>query len=273
MLNQKEYLNMYETIKDEIKFFVSSEARFNILRYLAEFPVAMKELYNKTNFSYSAITSNVSKLHSNNYLAKNKGKYKATDLTKIKLINLGHLNDSLYVINECSSFWENHDISAIPLKSLGNLRDLKGAHVIETSQTDIYKINNEIKNILESSKNIKCVFPFLHPDFPLTFEDLLREGCNIELFFVKEITMDFIKSMEFKIIKEAIQNKNLKIESLPSNMNILLIVTENTLALGLFKDDESFDQNRLLISKEKNSIKWGNKIFEKYAKKSTKFLL
>jgi len=41
-----------------------------------------------------------------------------------------------------------------------------------------------------------------------------------------------------------------------------LIISDKNTNLGLFKNDGSFDQNRLLTSENQQAIKWANNLFE-----------
>ena len=50
--------------------------------------------------------------------------------------------------------------------------------------------------------------------------------------------------------------------------SFLLIVTENVMILGLFMDTGYFDQNRLLTSKNDESIEWANRLFKNFKKKN-----
>jgi len=81
--------------------------------------------------------------------------------------------------------------------------------------------------------------------------------------------------IENKIDVEAIVSDNIfnifekesKIENLSSfsqNKNFLLIITDEVMVLGLFKEDGYFDQNRLLTSKNADAIKWAVNLFENF---------
>ena len=48
------------------------------------------------------------------------------------------------------------------------------------------------------------------------------------------------------------------------DINFLLIVTDKVMVLGLFKDDGNFDQNRLLTSKNIDSIIWAYNLFKNF---------
>ena len=45
-------------------------------------------------------------------------------------------------------------------------------------------------------------------------------------------------------------------------MNLYLTICDRNMSLGLFKTDGSFDQNRILISKDEKSYEWAEDLFE-----------
>ena len=59
-----------------------------------------------------------------------------------------------------------------------------------------------------------------------------------------------------------------KLSSYNGENNFLLIITDTVMVFGLFKEDGYFDQNRLLISKHDDSIKWALGLFENFKKEN-----
>ena len=49
--------------------------------------------------------------------------------------------------------------------------------------------------------------------------------------------------------------------------SFLLIITENVMILGFFLENGNYDQNRLLISKNEESLAWANVLFKNFKKK------
>ena len=45
-------------------------------------------------------------------------------------------------------------------------------------------------------------------------------------------------------------------------LKIYLTICDQSMSLGLFKDDGSFDQNRILISNNEKAQKWAETLFE-----------
>ncbi|KZX16863.1 hypothetical protein MBCUT_04930 [Methanobrevibacter cuticularis] len=265
MIENNNCFKDYERIKKNIKFLTSSEIRLKLLNCLLEKPMSMKEMHIKTNLSYSSIASNIHKLEDNGYLTQKSKRYYMNNHAKMELLNLFDFNNSLDIINEFSNFWTDHEVQELPKNALMNIQSLKGSYLIESNPTDIYMPHNTFKNLLmNSSSNVKAIFPFLHPDYPNIFEKLLENGVNIKLLFVQGITANFIESMDQDIIRNGLIKETFKIRSLKNNIKISLSLSDDFLALGLFKKDNSYDQNRLIVSNTEEAIKWGNKIFEEH---------
>lgn len=69
-----------------------------------------------------------------------------------------------------------------------------------------------------------------------------------------------------KIRKKSIRVGKLKVYNYKGNLNLYLTLCDENISLGLFKNDGSFDQNRILISENQKSYNWAKELFE-YVKK------
>ena len=84
------------------------------------------------------------------------------------------------------------------------------------------------------------------------------------MVFKKKKVEIMVSDVVFEIFKE--KSKVKKISAFDGEYNFLLIVTDEMMILGLFRDDGYFDQNRLLTSKNEDSIKWANNLFKNFKK-------
>ena len=78
--------------------------------------------------------------------------------------------NAIKLINQFDEFWDKHDVKQINLDSLKNITSLHDSQLIKTTPIDIYKTHNTIKGQLLMSYNIKAIFPYLHPDYPVIIE-------------------------------------------------------------------------------------------------------
>lgn len=260
--------NIYDSLYGEIRFLCNSEVRIKILKSLYKKPKTMKELNDLVLLSYSSISNNLHKLEEGGFLTKSNRKYYLTNIAVVNLINCLDFDNSISVTYLLSDFLKTHDISPLCDDSLRNFAALNESRLVESVPIDIYKPHNEFKLLVQSSNNLKAIFPFLHPDYPKIIKKLLIKGVFVDLLINKDILQIFIEELDTKFIKEYVEKGQLSIKYLIKNTKISLAVANNFISVGLFKKDGSFDQNRLIISEEKNAILWGNLLFEKHNKES-----
>lgn len=254
-------------INDEIRFLAQSEIRLKILSELNKRPDNVRGLVKETKINYSSVSNNVSKLEENNYLQKFDGKYYVNPMAKIYFKTLMDFKKSIEIVKDFNSFWYKHDIGQMSLDSVRNINDLKNSRLVETTPLDIYKTHTTIKNQLLKSKDVKAVFPYLHPEYPRLLERILKNGGSIELILPREISRAIMGPIDENLKKNAIKKGNLKLHTVRGDLNLYLTICDKSMSLGLFKTDGSFDQNRILISKDEKSYEWAEDLFE-YVKNS-----
>ena len=127
---------------------------------------------------------------------------------------------------------------------------------------DIYRTHNTIKNHLNQTATIKAIFPYLHPDYLELIENTLKNGGNVDLIINRELLKEILININKNLRKESVKNQNLKIFSHKHEINLYLAICDTTMNLGLFKNDGSFDQNRILTSNNLKAIKWADDLFE-----------
>lgn len=263
MMNKREenYLTLLK-IEEDMKFLTKSEIRLKILKCLNFSPNSIKEIVKKTGLTYSSVSSNINKLEKKEKIVKKDNKFQLNHITKINLENILDFHKTLELIENYEKFWNKHNIDFINSNAQKNITDLYPSQLIESTSIDIYKTHNTIKKHLIDSKNIKAIFPYLHPEYPKIIEDLLKKEGEIELIISDAIYKNLILKIDEDIRKESVDNGNLIVHSIVQPINIHLTASESHMSLGLFKNDGSFDQNRILISSNKRSIKWGEKLFQ-----------
>lgn len=256
--NPQENFETFYTIANKLKFLAKSEIRLQILDCLKEKEFTISEISKKTGLRYSSVSSNISKLELNNYIKRIKNKYTINNITLLYLNHVLELRNTIKIIKKFDEFWSKHKINEINDKLLNSLNDLYKATLIESSPIEIYKIHNITKEQILESKNIKAVFPFLHPEYPEILTRLLKDDAEVELIISDKIYNDLVHNIE----KELRKKETFKVQSTLDSLDIYLVIGENFMNLGLFKTDGSFDQNRLLTSNNPKAIKWGNTLFE-----------
>ena len=253
---------IHNDIDDDIKFLAKSEIRLKILNELYKKPNDVRGLVKQTDITYSSVSSNVIKLEKNNHIKKIKNNYYVNPMTEVYLKTLMDFKNSVQMVNDYESFWDKHDLNQLSINSIRRITDLKDSELIETTPIDIYKTHNTIKNQISVSNCVKGVFPYLHPDYPGLIEEVLQNEGSVELIVSKSIFKELMLRINDNIRKNAIKEQKLKVYRFKKDLNLYLTICDESMSLGLFKTDGSFDQNRILISDNPKSYSWAEDLFE-----------
>ena len=254
-------INHY-TLNNDITFLAKSEIRLKILSELQKKPRSVKELVNVTKITYSSISSNLTKLEENDHITKKKNRYHLNPLSEIYYENLMDFKVSMDLIENFDDFWRNHNIDQLTIDSVQNIIDLKDSELVKTTPLDIYKTHNVNKENILNSDNIKAIFPYLHPEYPQLLENILKKQGKVELIIPKNMFKELIFEISNNVRKKATKDKKLKVYTTEDDLKLYLTLCDGTMSLGLFKNDGSFDQNRLLISESKKAQLWAENLFE-----------
>ena len=249
-------------IEKDLLFIVKSEIRLKILTELNNKPQTIKDIVNKTNIAYSSVSNNLNKLEYKNHVVKENRIYTMTPMTKLYFNQLMEFKKSVDVVKNFDSFWYKHNIENINNELIEDIMELYESKLIETDPIDIYKTHNNIKTQLKTSKNIKGILPYIHPDYPELIEDIMKNNGKVELIMEKNIYKGLISQIDKNLKNKCIKNASLKIHILKENLDLYLLICDESMNLGLFKSDGSYDQNRILKSDTQESIKWANNLFE-----------
>lgn len=254
-------------IDKDILFIVKSEIRLKILTELNEKPQTIKEIVNNTNMIYSSVSNNMNKLEYKNHVFKENRVYSINPMTKIYFNQLMEFKKSIDVIQNYNNLWYKHDITYLNIGLIEDITKLYQSKLIETNPIDIYKTHNNIKNQLKTSKNVKGVLPYIHPEYPKLIENILKNNGSVELIMGKDIYKGLVSLIDEKLKRKSMRQGRLKIHIIKENLEIYLLICDDTMNLGLFRNDGSYDQNRILNSSSDEAMNWATSLFDNIKEK------
>lgn len=260
MVEEKNSLKNYDKISEDIKYVTNSISRLKILASLYEGPKNMKELTDDTGLSYGSISSNMHESELRGYLYRESNKYFLSNSMRLQIENVLEFGCIVEILNNFFNILDKHLVSMIPNQSIAELYLLGKASLIESNDTDAYRTYNYIENSLKEAEYVNCILPFYYENFNDILNNLVKDKKSVEAIVFKDILVIFEEKSKVK-----------KLSSFSEENNFLLISTDKVMILGLFKDDGNFDQNRLLISKNEDSIRWGNNLFKNFKIKINEF--
>lgn len=257
MVENKNYIKSYESISKDVKYVTNSLSRLKIIATLYESPKNMKDLTEDTGLSYSSVSSTMHKLELEDFVYRESSRYYLTNSMKLQIENILELNKTIDVLNKFFNILDKHLVGMIPNQSIAELYLIGQASLIESGDIDAYRTYNYIENALNEAEFVKCVLPFYYERFNDNLNNLVEDDKSVEAL----VSSNILNVFEDKSKIEDLSSFNQK-------NNFLLILTDKVMILGLFKEDGSFDQNRLLISKNSNSLKWADNLFENFKKEN-----
>ncbi len=253
VVEKNNYLKNYESISEDVKYLTNSLSRLKILATLYESPKNMKELTEDTGLSYSSVSSTMHGLELKGFVYRQFSKYYLSNSMKLEIENILELNEIIEVINKFFNILDKHLIDMIPNNSIAELFLLGQANLIESGDIDAYKTYKFIENALGEADYVKCILPFYYENFNRQLNKLVDANKSVDAIVSPIILPVFEEKSDIK-----------DLSSFKTNFNFLLILTDKVMILGLFKDDGDFDQNRLLTSKNADSIRWANNLFNNF---------
>lgn len=250
-------LKKYDFVSEDVKYAANSIIRLKILSLLYEKPHNMKELADETKLSYSSISSTINGLELKDFVYRRSNRYHLSTSFKVHMKHVLELKEVVNLLNRFFNIVDGHLVDKIPNQSVMELNLLGKAELLESDGIDAYKIFNFIESSLTSANHVQCILPFYHVNLNEKLNGLVSKGRFVEIIVSKEVWEIYEKKSKVKYVS-SFKGKN----------NFLLIVTDEVMILGLFKENESFDQNRLITSDNDEAIQWANNLFKNFKKKN-----
>jgi Predicted transcriptional regulator len=267
-MNIDDILNCYELIKEDLKFQGISSVRIKIMISLSEGPKKTRDLRELTGIPSSTLIHGINELEKQKLISRKGDDYFLSEIGFISTLKLSEMIKTRILFKNTPKLWLDHDIDFIPHDLLMKIGDLSTSKLIENEPGDMFEPHKTRLQMVSSSK-IKGIYS-VYPDYTETSKNII-ENNNAELILTEEILKKIIKSLnqeDLSEFKRLILEKKLKIWETKENIKVAFTVTDNSLALCLFSVDGIYDPNLILVSDGEDAVKWGNKLFEYYQKRS-----
>jgi predicted transcriptional regulator len=147
----------------------------------------------------------------------------------------------------------------IPEQSINELYLLENADLLESDGVDAYRTYNFIESSLSGAEEVQCILPFYYEAFNRKLNGLVRNGGVVEALISDDV-FDIYDEKSDILYFSTFKRKN----------TFLLLVSDEFMILGFFRDDGNFDQNRLLTSSSSDSIRWAKNLFRNFKKRNVR---
>lgn len=255
----EDIFELYEEIKDYLKFITSSDIRVKIIISLKEGPKKLGDLKDEVHMRSSSILHSMSQLENKNLIIREFQSYSLSQTGEMAATILIDMVNSFSLIRAKEDFWLNHEIDEIPEYLMDKISCLGDFKVISSSLSDSPE-QSIFKELLLNSKVIKGIIS------PLIIQD------KLDVLNKKEDTYFIIDSKASNDIIEVCLDdtttiENIKLWKIKDDLKLVLIVTDNFMLLNLPQVQEN-DSICYLMGETAESIKWGNELFNYYLNQS-----
>lgn len=263
MANRFEEENFLE-LQEDIKFLINSEIRLKILGCLYNSSASIKQIEEKTNYSYSSILDNINKLEQKKFIFNIEDKFYLYNKTRLKLTNILYFNKSAKFLRENSDFL-NHSLLDIQSDTIKDLSALDGSKLIESNNIDLFKATETFQRSLMGFKFLKGIFPYFHPRHDDIISYWIDNDCTVELILPDEVT-EAVKKFIIDYVPKSpgVKNRFVKLKPNDQNIELAFTVSDKCFVLALYTKSHQFNQNSVLVSTNPEAITFGLKLFEEY---------
>ena len=264
-------LGLYEDVKSDMKFFVSSDVRSKILISLMQKPKNLPILRQEIDFSSSTILHAMYQLENKKFVFKESGNYSLTQMGELAALKLVNLMKSFSSMNKLQNILLNHEIEVIPHQLLQGIECLEKGQILESKPNNLIQPYQTISDKVLNSKNVKIISSVFYP----FFVDVLKNSCRndgiLQILMTQEVGNIILSDFRSEI---SIMGKpNIHLWKTDNELKLCLVLADDFMAMGLFLDNGVYDSNRFLISNSEESIIWANELFKYYLDKAIQFKL
>ncbi len=198
--------------------------------------------------------------------------YAITEIGAVVAEFMCQLEWTLRVFGINTKFWIEHDISGIPIEFRLRIHELGNYEIIKSTPNDIFKPQNEYLKYLLNAKWMKAVSPVLHPKYPKYVIDLADREVPVSIIVTREL-LETLKEKYYDEMRRGLKYENTNIMVCDENISLSFSVTDFFVSMRLFLKDGNYDFYQNILSFDKSAIRWGEDMFNYYARQSKKVRL
>jgi predicted transcriptional regulator len=260
---------LYEQVKDDMKFFIASDVRAKILISLISGSKNLADLRKEIHLSSSTILHGMNQLEQKNFIFRESGNYSLSQTGEVVANKLIDVMRSFYSLNLCEGLFLNHDISCIPPELFKDIGCLEKSFIVKSTSTNIMRPQEVLSEFLSKSENFKQLTSVYNPSSIQIFLETLEKDGNVQLIMTEGIIDKLVENVGKDKLENWVNEGKLQLMKVDEDVNISLTTGDNFIALGLFSADGAYDLNISLISHGEEAISWGNRLFDHYLQQST----
>lgn len=258
-------LELIENVEEEIKFFLNSDLKMQILANLYIESSTPKELETYTQSNYTTITTHLNKLEQNNIIHRENDTYHLEKTAKLKLLNIILLEHNLYFLHEFQNFLNNHKVKNNRLKILSALPYIENIELVQATNINPDIATETIEENMMARGAVKSVCIYLHPNCNDIIAYMMMHKTDFEVIVPLHLAQFIIQHATQYTTDRKVMNKRFNIKPIiDEELNIALVTSPEKLVLGFVRQEGKFNKSCCFVSNDENVISWGYSLFKEY---------
>jgi predicted transcriptional regulator len=249
---------------DDVKFLVASHVRMKILLSLYDGPKKLGYLREATGIASSTLIHGLRQLEEKRWLVRKGDNSYLTSKGKLVLLNLIKLMEKFKTFDIQLNFWKNHNLNGIPLELQKDIDALRESYLVEVTLDNLEEPFTRYLQMLSEAKNMNAVLPVFFSRHTDAIHKILLKGGTAKLILAEDIFKQFMEQFDWNELQKYIKSGDLEIMVISENIEVVCVVSDIFVSLGLFFEDGVYDTSRLLMGHEMEALAWGDKLFQYY---------
>jgi len=257
----------YDIGEEVLKSFTRSKVRNKILLCLKDGAKSTGDLEKVMGIRNTTILHAIKEMSDSDLVTRAEKGYGLTNLGKLQAYMLDEIIDFVLALEEHRDFWQNHDISGIPIELLKKIGMLAQSEVIKDEPDSPLRSLEYFVEEMTKSGQIYGVSPIMVPGFSDAIATPVRSGANVEIILTKQVLDTTLKIHEV-LLRDLLKFQNFNLYVIEEPVKVAFTVTESFLNLGLYRLDGSYDVGRDLVCTSGSAVEWGVSLFEHFRMRS-----
>ena len=256
-------LEVFEQYNKAIQSIYGSRLMIQILLSVEEAGTPLSTLREITGSTSQALIPKIRKLESLSLVESRGSGYGPTTFGSLIARKIGDFSLTMGALTAHLKFWQDHDISTIPLPMLERIGCLLNAEVVFDTGTDIMHVYYRFLQLLSEAKEIAGVSAIMNPGLAEMLGQRVIEGVPVDLL-MNPATIAQLNKEPYQSQMAALGAfDNFRVWIIERPIGYGLTVTESAVSLGFYKRDaQIYDSSTDLFSRDPAAVAWGRELFE-----------
>lgn len=246
-----------------IDLLFMSQKRKDLLLLLENGEKTIEEIVNALKVNTTGMLPQIKKLKDEHLVLQEERKYRLTPLARILVEKMEPLLDTLQVIEKNAEYWQERDLTSLPVEFLERLNELKSCFLVKPDADNIFEPSSMFLENIGKSKKILFFSSIFHPVFSEIFQTNQDYDTETTLIVTGKIyerlKTDFEKGLKLYLSRE---KKRLLI--CKNEIKIAMLVkTEHFMAADFLTSEGLFDQESI-TGFEPAALKWAEDLILHY---------